>query len=102
MGERPGEVGQAGQRAGDADLLARGAEVEAGPPREPLGAGAEAVVPPALGIEPSDEVEQAGGGGAKVCGQFRDLVADALNGAVVHEPVPLCWDDSNPGFPERP
>ena len=46
------------QRPGDADLLPGGAQIDAGAPGQPLGAGAEAVVPAALGVELADQVEQ--------------------------------------------
>ncbi|OGK81380.1 MAG: hypothetical protein A2X52_07370 [Candidatus Rokubacteria bacterium GWC2_70_16] len=60
-GDRRGEQGEAPEGAGDADALAGGAGVEADAPGEPVGAGAEAGVPAAAGVELAYEVEEAGG-----------------------------------------
>jgi hypothetical protein len=54
------------------------ARVEPDPPGEPGGARTEAVVPAAAGVELSDEVEEAGGGGVEVRRQLGDLVAEAI------------------------
>ena len=78
MGQGLGQAWQGPQGAGDAHLLAGGAEVEADAPGEPGGTGAEAVIPAAAGVELADEVEQAGGGGLEVRGELGDLVAQAV------------------------
>ena len=84
--------------------------------REPLGAGAEAVVPAAAGVELADEVEQARGGGVEVRRQLGDLVAEPVqlrdacwsgsrgrDGRVdLHGESPFYWGDSTPGFRSRP
>jgi hypothetical protein len=54
--ESLGQTWQRGQGTSDTNLLAGRAEVEAGTPGEPLGAGAEAIVPAALEVELTDQV----------------------------------------------
>ena len=77
-GQRLGQARQRVERAGDADPLAGGAQVEADAPAEPGGAGGEAGVPAAAGVELADEGEQPGGRGVEVRGQLGDLVAQAV------------------------
>jgi hypothetical protein len=74
-------LGQPRQRPegpGDTDPLPCRALVQAHPPAEPLGAGAESRIPPASGVELADEGEEARGGGIEVRGQLRDLVAEPV------------------------
>ena len=68
---------QLGQRGGDAQLLAGGAEVEAGTPVEPVGAGAKAL-PAAVAIELAQVAEQLVGGGLDAGGELGDLVAEQV------------------------
>jgi hypothetical protein len=69
---------QRGQGPRHADLLPGGAEVEADPPAQPVGAGAEPVTPAAAGIELADEVEEARGGGLEMRRQLGDLIAQSV------------------------
>ena len=78
MGQRLGQPWQTLQGTGDADTLARGADVEAHAPGEPGGARAEAAVPAVSLVELPDEVEQPRGSSFEVDGQLRDLVAQLL------------------------
>jgi len=73
-----GDARQAAERTGDADALAGGAGVEADAPGEPGGTGREAVTPAFPGVELTDEVEEAGGGGVEVRRQLGDLVAQTV------------------------
>ena len=57
--ERLGQPRQRGERARHAHLLAGRAQVETDAPRQPLGAGAKAVVPAAAGVKVADEIEEA-------------------------------------------
>jgi hypothetical protein len=59
-------------------VLSRSARGEADPPRQPLGAGAEAVAPAAARVEFPDEVEEPRGGGIQVRRELGDLVAESL------------------------
>ena len=59
-------------------MLAGGARGQPDAPREPFGAGAEAVAPAAARVELSDQVEQVCGGGIKVRGQLGDLITETL------------------------
>ena len=78
-GESDVDERQVGERARDADVLARGAEVEADPPREPVRAREGALIGPAAGfVEPADERQQAMGGRVEVRGELGDLVAEAI------------------------
>ena len=77
-GERLGEPRQRAERAGHADALAGGAEIHPDAPGQPVGAGAEAVVPAAARVELADEVEQVGAGGVEVGRQLGDLVAQPV------------------------
>jgi hypothetical protein len=61
--KRPGQSRQRGERACDADALARGAGVESHTPRQPVRARAKAGVPPVSRVELADQIEQVGGGG---------------------------------------
>ena len=76
--ERLGEPRQRGERARHAHLLAGRAQIEADAPRQPLGAGAKAVVPAAAGVKVADEIEQASGGGIEMHGELGDLVTQAI------------------------
>ena len=74
-------LGQERQRAessGHPDPFAGRAQVEPHPPGEPGGAGAEARVPPAAGVEGADQLEQARGGRIQMRGQLGDLVAELV------------------------
>ena len=111
---RLGQQRQRRQGARHADLLAGRAEVEADPPAQPVGAGAEPVTPAAAGIELADEVEEARGGGLEMRRQLGDLVAqpvqfrDGAEGHAdgcrvdLHGEPPFYWGDSTPGFRSRP
>ena len=66
-GHGRGEVVEIGQRGRDAQLLARGAEVEAGAPVEPVGTGTEAL-PTMLAVELPQVTQQLVGGGLDACG----------------------------------
>jgi len=79
-GEAGADEGEVRQSAGDADALVGGAEVQADAPRQPFGAGLEAVAPAAEGVELVDLVQQARHGDLDVSGQLGDLVAQALGG----------------------
>ena len=76
--ERLGQGGQRPESACDPDPLPGGAQVEAHPPREPLGAGAEAILPAAADVELADEVEESTGRRLQVSGELGDLVAEAI------------------------
>jgi hypothetical protein len=74
-------LGQGGQRPEGPrhpHALAGGARGESYAPGEPLGAGAEAGVPPATGVELPDEVEEASDRRIEVGGELRNLVAQAI------------------------
>jgi hypothetical protein len=77
-GERPGEERQRSEGARHPDPLAGRAQVEAHAPAQPGGAGAEAAVPTAAGVELTDQGEEARGGGIEVGGQLGDLVAETV------------------------
>ena len=68
---------EVGQRVGDADLLAGGAEVEAGTPAEPVGAGAEPL-PAMVAVEYLEVTQQVVGGGLDAGGAFGDAVAELI------------------------
>ena len=72
-----GDVGQLGQRGGHAQLLAGGAEVEAGAPVEPVGAGAEAL-PAVPAVELVQVAQQLVGGGIDARRQLGDPVTEAV------------------------
>ena len=74
-GHGGGDVVEIGQRSGDAQLLAGGAEVEAGAPVEPVGAGAP-TFPAVPAIELVQVAQQVVGGGVDARGQLGDLVAE--------------------------
>jgi hypothetical protein len=76
-----GEEWQRREGPRDPDPLAGCAQVEPHAPAQPGGAGAEARVPPAAGVELPDQREEARSGGVEVRGQLGDRVA---------EPVQLC------------
>jgi hypothetical protein len=76
--ERLRQARQRPQRARDAYALTRGAGVEPDPPREPVGARAKAVGPPAARVELADQVEQACRRSVEMCRELRDLIAKAL------------------------
>ena len=77
-GEGLGEERQRPEGARDPHPFTGGAQVEPDPPGEPGGAGAEARVPPASGVELPDHGEKPRGGGVEVRGQLGDLVAEAV------------------------
>ena len=77
-GEGLSEPGQRGQGARHPHVLAGGTRCEPDAPGQPRGAGSEAGVPAAPGIELADEIEQARGGGVEVRGQLGDLVTQAI------------------------
>src|SRR5262245_37162561 len=64
-------------------MLAGSAEREPDAPGEPVGTGAEAIVPAAPGVEFTDQIEQPRGSGIEMHGQFCDLVAEPLEFDVV-------------------
>ena len=74
-GHGGGDVVEIGQRGGDAQFLAGGAEVEAGAPVEPVGAGAP-TFPAVPEIELVQAAQQLVGGGVDARGQLGDLVAE--------------------------
>src|SRR5205823_6731567 len=76
--QRLGQPWQGPQRARHADALASRASIEAHTPREPRGAGAEAGVPAAAGVELSDEIQQVRGSRVEVRGQFGDLITEPI------------------------
>src|SRR5262245_28419860 len=80
--ERLGQKWQRAEGVGHADVLAGGAWGEPPAPREPGGARAKAVAPPAAPVKFADEIEQSGGGGVEVSGQLGDLVAELIEIAV--------------------
>ena len=74
-------VAQPGQRpecSGHPHLLAGGAQVEAGPPVQPVGTGAKALAPTVALVEPADEHEQFVGGGLDARRQLGDGIAETL------------------------
>ncbi len=64
--ERLGQARERFQGAGDANALAGRPQVEPHAPAEPGGAGAKAGVPAPAGVELTDEIEEACGGGLEV------------------------------------
>ena len=76
-GHGRGEVVELGQRGGDAQLFAGGAEVEAGAPVEPVGTGAEAL-PAMLAVELAEVTKQLVGGGLDACRQLGDAVPEQV------------------------
>ena len=96
--ESSGKQGQRPQRARNADALARRPGVESDAPAQPVGAGAEAVAPAAVGVELADEIEEASGGSFQVHRQLGDLVAESIEVHGVHGESPFCWGDSIPAF----
>ena len=77
-GEGLREPRQRAEGAGHAHVLAGRARREPHAPGQPGGAGAEAIVPAAAGVELADEVEQASGGRFQMHRQLGDLVAQAI------------------------
>ena len=77
-GEGLGEERQRPEGARDPHPFTGGAQIEPDPPAQPGGAGAEARVPPAAGVELADQGEEARGGGVEMCGQLGDLVAELV------------------------
>jgi hypothetical protein len=69
---------QPAECARHAHVLARCPGREADPPRQPLGARAKAVSPAAAGVELTDQLEEACGGGVEVRGELGDLVAESF------------------------
>src|SRR5207244_13414012 len=64
--------------ARDPDPFPGRAQVEPRAPGEPGGAGGEARVPAAAGVEVTDQLEQTRGGRVEMGGQLGDLVAEAV------------------------
>ena len=77
-GQGLGEQGQRAEGAGDPDPLPGRAQIQPHPPAEPGGAGAEARVPAAAGVELADHVEEPRCGRVEVRGQQGDLVAEQV------------------------
>jgi hypothetical protein len=69
---------QRGERAGDAQLLARRAQVESRAPHQPVSAGVEADVPPAARVELTQHHQQLVGGGRQLRRQLGDALAERL------------------------
>jgi len=77
-GERLRQPRQRAEGAGHPDVLPGRARRESHAPRQPAGAGAEAVAPAAAGVELADEIEEPGGGRIKMRRQHGDLVTEPL------------------------
>ena len=73
-----GQPRQRGERTRHAHLLAGRAEVETDAPRQPLGAGAKAVVPTGAGVKVADEIQEASARGIEMHGELGDLVTQAI------------------------
>src|SRR5437016_1545807 len=103
-GQRSGQQRQHAERPRHANPLAGGARVEPDAPRQPRGAGAEAVAPAAAEVEVADEIEQPSGRGVVMGGQLGDVIAKALELWSVHRRVSpvICCADSTPGFSTAP
>ena len=71
------DVVEVRERCGDAQLFAGGAEIEAGAPVEPVGAGAEAL-PAVVAIELAQVAQQLVGGDLDTRGQLGNLVTEAI------------------------
>ena len=68
------------QRSGHAQVFARGAEVPADAPAQPVRAGAKALAVPAAGrVERPQVGEQSMHGGVQVDGLLGDVLAERLN-----------------------
>jgi len=76
--QRLGQERQGPKGASHTDPLARGAQVEAHAPVQPVGARAESIVPAALQIELADEIEQVAGRGLQVDRELGNLVAELI------------------------
>ena len=76
--ERRGQSRQRREGSRHPHALAGGTEIHPHAPGQPLGAGAEARVPAAAGVELPNEIEQARRGGIEMGGELGDLVAQAL------------------------
>src|SRR2546430_6540623 len=100
----PARKRQHAERPRHANPLAGGARVEPDAPRQPRGAGAEAVAPAAAEVEVADEIEQPSGRGVVMGGQLGDVIAKALELWSVHRRVSpvICCADSTPGFSTAP
>jgi len=75
--ERRADERQLWQGARHSNAFVGCAEVHSDSPRQPLGAGLEAVAPAAAGVEVADHIQQAGGGHLNVGGQLGDLITQA-------------------------
>src|SRR5262245_22700416 len=102
-GEGLREAWQRPEGASHSHAFAGGARIQAHPPGEPGGAGAEARVPPAAGVELAEQVEETGSGRIEVGGELSDLIAEAVQLLVVerrrvsvHGEPSFCWSDSTP------
>ena len=60
------------------DPFTSGPQIEPHSPAQPGGAGAEARVPSAAGVELADQGEETRGRRVEVCGQLGDLVAEPI------------------------
>src|SRR5688572_19791753 len=76
--QRPGQEGQSPERAGYPYPLPGRARIQTDPPREPVGARAEADVPTSPIIELSDECEEPHDGRIDMRGELGDLVTETL------------------------
>src|SRR5438309_10312070 len=74
----PARSGSVSSARATRDALTRRAQIEPHAPRQPLGAGAEAVAPAAARIELADEVEEACGRGVEMSRQLGDLVTQSI------------------------
>ena len=77
-GQGLGQERQRPEGTRDPDAFPGRAQIQPHPPGEPGGAGAEARVPSAAGVEGADQLEQARGGGVEMRGQLGDLVAETV------------------------
>ena len=68
------------QGARHAHLLTRGAEIKPGSPVEPVGTGAEPVVPPFLLVELSDKNQELRGRGLDTGRELSNSVSEAFGG----------------------
>src|SRR5687768_10994136 len=81
-GHGGGHLGQGLERAGDAHLLARGAEGDAALPVQPVGAGLRGAVRPAVApVELGDQDQETMIGGVDVTGKGADLGGEFVDGA---------------------
>jgi hypothetical protein len=120
VGQGLGEARQETEGARHTDVLAGGPRGEPDAPGEPGGARGKAVVPAALGVELSDEIEEMGDGGIEVGRQLGDLITQPLEvgrghlhgespftGATLHRGFRKAWRrpgrsmECRPDFPDQ-